>query len=299
MSKIKVAIIGTGNIGADLCQRILKDPRFEVTALVGRRADSPGLQLFKGKVPNIISTGIKGLLPHIEDFDGFFDATSAFDHKEHWELLEREGKWAIDLTPSKIGLPFVPELSKSVDSMRPISAISANYSMVTCGGQSSAPLVYAMARYSTDIQEIEVSSSIAALSAGPATRRNIDQYIGSTENLSSVISGVKKTKAILVLNPAEPPVMMRTTVQMRVHGTELPEIQRELESIVKRIREYVPGYDLVVSPHFSSSNVISATVKVTGAGYYLPAYAGNLDIINAAAVQTAIIHSAQDRKSVV
>ena len=174
LSKIKVAIIGTGNIGADLCQRILKDSRFEVTALVGRRADSPGLQLFKGKVPNIISTGVQGLMPHVQEFDGFFDATSAFDHKEHWELLEREGKWAIDLTPSKIGLPFVPELSKSVDSMRPISNIAANYSMVTCGGQSSAPLVYAMAKYSTGIQEIEVSSSIAALSAGPATRRSID-----------------------------------------------------------------------------------------------------------------------------
>jgi acetaldehyde dehydrogenase len=286
-----VAILGTGNIGTDLCYRLLKDDQFEVVALVGRRVDSPGLKLFKAEIPYLISDGIVGLNSHLSKFDGFFDATSAFDHKNHWEILGKNGKWAIDLTPSKIGLPFVPELHGFLPSMEIPQNIQANYSMVTCGGQSSAPLIYAMAQHSKGIQEVEVSSSIAALSAGPATRRNIDQYVQSTENLATIISGCSEVKAILVLNPAEPPVMMRTTVQMKVGGASIEKITYEAHEIISRIQKYVPGYELIVAPHYSTDNILSATVKVTGAGYYLPPYAGNLDIINAAAVQTAKIHA--------
>ena len=263
MKRIRVAILGTGNIGTDLCYRLLKDDHFEVVALVGRRADSPGLKLFKNQIPHLISEGIAGLVP----------------------------KWAIDLTPSKIGTPFVPELHTSVQSMVISQSSKANYSMVTCGGQSSAPLIYSMSMHSESIQEVEVSSSIAALSAGPATRRNIDQYVQSTENLASLISGCSEVKAILVLNPAEPPVMMRTTVQMKVRSASLDKITDEANTIISRIQKYVPGYELIVAPHFSTENIVSATVKVTGAGYYLPPYAGNLDIINAAAVETAKIHT--------
>jgi acetaldehyde dehydrogenase len=291
MKRIRVAILGTGNIGTDLCYRLLKDDHFEVVALVGRRADSPGLKLFKNQIPHLISEGIAGLVPHVAKIDGFFDATSAFDHMHHWEVLGPEGKWAIDLTPSKIGTPFVPELHTSVQSMVISQSSKANYSMVTCGGQSSAPLIYSMSMHSESIQEVEVSSSIAALSAGPATRRNIDQYVQSTENLASLISGCSEVKAILVLNPAEPPVMMRTTVQMKVRSASLDKITDEANTIISRIQKYVPGYELIVAPHFSTENIVSATVKVTGAGYYLPPYAGNLDIINAAAVETAKIHT--------
>jgi len=285
--KIRVAILGSGNIGTDLCARMLLDPEFEVTVFSGRRTDSPGLKMFKGKVPYVLANGVEGLLEYSDNFEGFFDATSAYDHPHHWEALSKLDKWAIDLTPSQVGKPMVPELATSLKVFEIEPTELMNFSMVTCGGQSSAPLVFAMSKNATNIQEVEVSSSIASKSAGPATRRNIDQYIQSTENLVSVISNCENVKAILVLNPAEPPVMMRTTVQMRVRDSNLQAIQEDLELIVNRIKQYVPGYDLVVPAHFSQNNVISATVKVTGAAYVLPEYAGNLDIINAAAVETA------------
>ena len=270
---------------------MLRDPQFEVVAFAGRRADSPGLQMFKGEVPYLLTHGVDDLVMIAEKFDGFFDATSAFDHQRHWLKLEPLGKWAIDLTPSQVGVPMVPELINVIEEFSLINNRAANYSMVTCGGQSSSPLIYAMSKYSTGISEVEVSSSIASKSAGPATRKNIDQYVQSTENLVSLISGCVAVKAILVLNPAEPPVMMRTTVQMKVEGCDLEGSKNEVQRIISRIQNYVPGYDLVVEPHFSIPNVVTGTVKVTGAGYVLPEYSGNLDIINAAAVETARRHS--------
>jgi len=290
--KIRVAIIGTGNIGSDLCARMLRNPQFEVVALSGRRADSPGLLMFKGQVPNLLSNGLDGLVEIKNEFDGFFDATSAYDHPLHWETLGALGKWAIDLTPSQIGKPMVPELIENLVQFSINADEALNFSMVTCGGQSSAPLIYALSKNSIGISEVEVSSSIASKSAGPATRRNIDQYIQSTENLVSLISGCESVKAILVLNPAEPPVMMRTTVQMKVVNCDVNTAINDLNSVIARINTYVPGYQTVVEPHFSSPGVVSSTVKVTGAGYVLPEYSGNLDIINAAAVETAIKVSA-------
>ncbi len=291
MKKIKVAIIGTGNIGTDLCARMLRDPEFEVVAFAGRRPDSPGLKMFNGEIPHLLVNGIEDLVKIADTFDGFFDATSAFDHHRHWAELEPLGKWAVDLTPSQVGAPMVPELIDAVRSISLSEKYTANYSMVTCGGQSSAPLIYAMSIHSKGISEVEVSSSIASKSAGPATRKNIDQYVQSTENLVSLISDCKSAKSILVLNPADPPVMMRTTVQMKVVSCDLEAIRGEVLQIIKRIQKYVPGYELVVEPHLSIPNVLTGTVKVTGAGYVLPEYAGNLDIINAAAVETARRHS--------
>ena len=270
---------------------MLRDKQFEVVAFVGRRPDSPGLEMFRDKVPHLLTNGIKDLVLLADQFDGFFDATSAFDHQRHWFELETLGKWAIDLTPSQVGAPMVPELIGAMPEFSLNMNQSANYSMVTCGGQSSAPLIYAMSKHSKGIIEVEVSSSIASKSAGPATRKNIDQYVQSTENLVSLISGCDSVKAILVLNPAEPPVMMRTTVQMKVDSCDLEATRNEVEQVITRIQRYVPGYNLVVEPHFSIPNVVTGTVKVTGAGYVLPEYAGNLDIINAAAVETARKHS--------
>ena len=287
---IRVAIIGSGNIGTDLCYRMLKDPLFEVVAFVGRRADSPGIRMFESQVKYSISNGIDGLLPYLDEVDGVFDATSAFDHKNHWEILSKAGKWVIDLTPSKIGLPIVPVLMDKTSAIHLRSENSSNYSMVTCGGQSSAPLLYALTAASTGISEVEISSSIAALSAGPATRLNIDQYIESTENLTSIVSGCSNVKAILVLNPAEPPVMMRTTVNMAVDTCDISKAIQVTTEIIKSVQVYVPGYKVVVEPHMLNQKTVSATVKVTGAGYVLPEYAGNLDIINAAAVETAKLH---------
>ncbi len=270
---------------------MLRDSQFEVVAFVGRRPDSPGLEMFRGEVPHLLPNGIDDLVLVADEFDGFFDATSAFDHQRHWLELEPLGKWAIDLTPSQVGAPMVPELIGAMQQFSLSDNQATNYSMVTCGGQSSAPLIYAMSRHSKGISEVEVSSSIASKSAGPATRKNIDQYVQSTENLVSLITGCDLVKAILVLNPAEPPVMMRTTVQMKVDGCDLEAVQNEVKQIISRIQKYVPDYNLVVEPHFSIPNVVTGTVKVTGAGYVLPEYAGNLDIINAAAVETARRHS--------
>jgi acetaldehyde dehydrogenase (acetylating) len=289
--RIKVAIIGTGNIGSDLCARMLRIPEFEVVALVGRRADSPGLKSFSGGVKNIITDGIEGLERIHDQFEGFFDATSASDHLLHWQILKKYNKWAIDLTPSGIGVPMVPELVGLSQQFTIQDKLSSNYSMVTCGGQSSAPLIYAMSKYSKGISDVEVSSSIASKSAGPATRKNIDQYIETTEKLVQLISGCRKTKAILILNPADPPVMMRTTVQMSIKNCNLQKSKEEVVQIANSIKKYVPGYNLVSEPFYSSNNVLTSTVKVVGAGYFLPTYAGNLDIINAAAVETAKRHS--------
>lgn len=290
MSKIRVAIIGTGNIGTDLCERMLLDSRFDVVALIGRRQDSPGLLRFKDRITNVMSEGIEDLKIIINEVDGVFDATSAHSHPKHWAVAARAKKWMIDLTPSKVGTPIVPQLIDYIPGMFMNGEKSQNFSMITCGGQSGAPLAYALSRSVDQIYSLELSSSIAALSAGPATRDNIDQYIESTENLMTLVSGVQKVKAILVINPAEPPVMMRTTVTLAADSIDLAAAQSGLREIVNQTKKYVPGYEVTVEPHSPKPGIISATVKVSGAGYYLPNYAGNLDIINAAAVQTAKIH---------
>jgi acetaldehyde dehydrogenase (acetylating) len=295
MNQIRVAVVGTGNIGTDLCERLLLDKRFIVVAFIGRRADSKGLLRFKGRVHHLLHDGIRSLRAIGGTVDGIFDATSAYDHPSHWEECIKLGIWAIDLTPSKIGIPMVPTLIGRSNKFQVQNSKSANYSMVTCGGQSSAPVIFAFSKYSKGLREVEVSSSIASLSAGPATRLNIDEYINSTENLTTLISGIEKSKAILVINPSTPPVMMRTTVQMLVKRANLDGIRVELEELVKEIRRFVPGYEISVAPHFSSKGVLSATIKITGAGHYLPSYAGNLDIINAAAVETANLHDSQIR----
>jgi len=272
---------------------MLRDERFEVIALIGRRANSPGLEMFRGQVKHLISNGIEGLLPYLDEIDGAFDATSAFDHLSHWTVLEKAGKWAVDLTPSKIGSPVVPVLIGKIPGMSLAKEITSNYSMVTCGGQSSAPILFAVAKASDRIIEVEISSSIAALSAGPATRLNVDHYIESTEGLTTIISGCSNVKAILVLNPAEPPVMMRTTINVSADSIDLETAKRNAINIVNEVQKYVPGYELVVEPFLQSANIVSATVKVTGAGYVLPEYAGNLDIINSAAVEIASLHNSK------
>ena len=294
MRRIKVAIVGTGNIGTDLCERLLKDNRFHVVAMIGRRADSEGLMRFKGKVENLLHKGAESLASIAGGLDGVF-ATSAYDHLSHWTICLKNSVWMIDLTPSKVGNPMVPSLIGKLEGFNINSQRVANYSMVTCGGQSSAALVYAFSKHSKNIQEIEISSSIASLSAGPATRRNIDQYISSTEDLATRISASRKVKAILVINPSTPPVMMRTTVQMKVDEVNVPLVLDEMNRLITLIQRYVPGYEMTVEPLLSSEMILSATVRVVGSGYFLPSYAGNLDIINAAAVETASLHFEKTR----
>ncbi|MDA9863360.1 acetaldehyde dehydrogenase (acetylating) [bacterium] len=296
-SRIRVGVLGSGNIGIDLCERLLDDPEFEVVCLVGRRPDSPGLERFRGRIPIVLSGGIEELLPIASRVEGVFDATSAFDHERHWRSLSRLGVWMVDLTPSRVGVPMVPALIGRVPSME-ISqhAGAANYSMVTCGGQSSAPLLAAIVESAQGIREVEVSSSIAALSAGPATRRNVDEYIESTEELLRRISGCQSVKAILVLNPSQPPVMMRTTVTVEADHIDINGVVTACAAMVAAVQASAPGYSVAVAPHESSTGRVVITAKVTGAGYYLPEYAGNLDIINAAAIETARQHARATRR---
>lgn len=286
-ARIRVAVIGTGNIGADLCERLLRDDRFDVVALIGRRADSPGLRRFEHRIPQLLAGGADDLRGIIGSVVGFFDATSAQDHPSHWAIAEQAGRWAIDLTPAHLGAPFVPAVSSLVSGMALPPTPVGNFSMVSCGGQSSAPLLTAIASACTGIRMVEVSSSIASKSAGPATRRNIDQYIEATEGLARLVTGSSTAKAILVLNPAEPPVMMRTTVHIEAARIDIDTATEQLATLTAATCAYVPGYAITVQPFLVSTNVVSATARVTGSGYYLPPFAGNLDIINAAAVETA------------
>ena len=291
-SRIPVAVIGSGNIGIDLCERLIRDPDFNLVALVGRRSTSPGLSRFQSQIPYVLSGGMAEFLPLSHRVSGVFDATSTFAHQSHWNELSRLGKWMVDLTPSRIGQPLVPVLVGKSDSMK-IDGTNgmANYSMVTCGGQSSAPLLYAIAHHSKGIKEVEISSSIASLSAGPATRLNVDQYIESTEDLARIVTDCASVKAILVMNPTDPPVMMRTTVTIEAEYFDLGSIAAQTREIVADVQSSVPGYEVVVAPYATTSHRVVATALVKGAGYYLPEYAGNLDIINAAAVETARRHS--------
>jgi acetaldehyde dehydrogenase (acetylating) len=291
MSRIRIAIIGTGNIGTDLAERLLKDERFDVHAFIGRRENSEGLQRLEGRIPHLLTNGADGLRSVIEQIDGVFDATSAFDHAQHWEIAQSAGKWAMDLTPSKIGRPAVPALEQYLPSLGVQANKSSNYSMVTCGGQSSAAVVWALCQASNSVRQVEISSSIASLSAGPATRKNIDQYVESTENLLRIVSGVDQVKAILVVNPATPPIMMRTTVTVEAGLVNVAMAKANVARAVAEVQNYVPGYALTVDVHHLDENTLGATVKVTGAGHYLPSYAGNLDIINAAAVEMAVRHA--------
>lgn len=282
---MRAAIIGTGNIGIDLAEKILREDLLDLVAIAGRRADSPGLLRFEGRVPFLTAGGLAGLEPYFDDIDIFFDASSADSHRAHWEVLDKLGKYVVDLTPSRVGAAFVPGvLNHENQPGKP----ERNMSMVTCGGQASSPMSAALARHTEVVEYIEVSSSIASLSAGPATRANIDDYIRATENAAQLASGAKVAKAILVLNPVEPPTIMRTTVHVKGKLGDLSGIDGTVRDAVERVREYVPGYRLLVPPTRHAEDVLTVTVGVEGAGDYLPPFAGNLDIITAAAVKTAL-----------
>ncbi|CAB4906226.1 unannotated protein [freshwater metagenome] len=288
--RIRVAILGTGNIGIDLCERLLVDDDFEVVALAGRRPDSPGLQRLVDRIPVIVTNGITGLLPHFDFFDGVFDATSSFDHPGHWDITKEHGKWMIDLTPSGIGRPMVPCLVDRVDSMHLSPGIEPeNLSMISCGGQSSAPMLNAITRGVSRISEVEVSVSVPSLSVGPASRRNVDHYVEATQELAAQVTGCPKAKAMLILNPADPPVMMRTTVFVQADIIDLDAIRIACAEMITEVQKSVPGYDFAIEPYCPREGLVSVTSRVIGSGFYLPPYAGNLDIINSAAVESARI----------
>lgn len=299
MSKIKVAIIGSGNIGTDLMIKIKRRSEIlEVAAMVGIDPDSDGLARAKRMGVETTHAGLAGLtkLPIWSDIRILFDATSAGAHKRHNEIVQKAGKLMVDLTPAAIGPYVVPVVNGEayIDAQ--------NVNMVTCGGQATIPIVAAVSSVA-DVHYAEIVASIASKSAGPGTRANIDEFTETTSAGIERVGGAAKGKAIIVLNPAEPPMIMRDTVFTLSSGAEPEQIEAAIEAMVEKVKAYVPGYRLkqkVQFERFGSNSPLripghgtfeglktSVFLEVEGAAHYLPAYAGNLDIMTSAGLATA------------
>lgn len=291
MRKLRVAILGSGNIGTDLLIKTRRSPLLECSLFIGRNLASAGMAKANSLGVRISDRSIDAIAADPNCCDLVFDATSARDHKEHWKVLERLGKTVIDLTPAQVGQMCIPAINLDE------CLEQRNVNMVTCGGQASIPLAHAIGRAHDSIEYLEVISSIASRSAGPATRINIDEYIDTTEKGLRAFSGCQKVKAILVLNPAQPCIDMQTTVFARVSRPRLEKLQAIVEDMVERIQRYVPGYTLVVPPVLEDNRIV-IMVKVRGLGDYLPAFAGNLDIINCAAIATAEAYARRSHANV-
>jgi acetaldehyde dehydrogenase len=280
--KVRVAILGTGNIGTDLLIKVMRSPVLKCSLFVGRNFRSEGMQKASTLGVNISDRGIDAIVQQADDIDIVFDATSAVAHHEHWVKLKNIGKPVIDMTPAKLGKLCVP----AINTDEIITSGVSNINMITCGGQASIPIAKAIAEVHDNIEYIEAASSIASRSAGPATRSNLDEYVDTTEDALCKFSGAKHAKAILILNPARPPIDMQTTIYAKIANPRLADIRKSVESMLARITAYVPGYQLIVPPTIEGGKVMT-TVKVLGNGDYLPKYAGNLDIINCAAIGIA------------
>lgn len=278
--KTKVAILGSGNIGTDLLIKVLRSPYLECTAFIGRNLFSPGMMKAQALKINVSDQGIRYIEENPSCCDLVFDATSSSAHLEHAPILARLNKFVIDLTPAKIGKMCVPVVN--IDD----AILEKNINMITCGGQASVPIAHAIALTHQDIDYIEVVSSIASRSAGPATRLNLDEYIHTTEYALKAFSGAKTTKAILNLNPAQPCINMQTTLFASVSTPNLDALNMMVKKIASQVQQYVPGYEIIMNPMMEHDRIV-VMVRVKGLGDYLPEYAGNLDIINCAALAIA------------
>jgi len=298
MSTTKVAIIGPGNIGTDLLIKIkrLAGDELETVALVGIDPQSDGLARATRLGIDAISTGVRGLVghPRFGEIEIVFDATSAKAHEHNDSILRPLGKRLIDLTPAAVGPYVVPPVSLDEHLNAP------NVNMVTCGGQATIPIVAAISRV-TPVYWAEIVASIASKSAGPGTRANIDEFTETTSRAIEQVGGAARGKAIIILNPAEPPLIMRDTVLALVGEDRQEEIVASIEAMVAMVGTYVPGYRLKQAVQFTRVEESMATLtdvrgplwkvavflEVEGAAHYLPAYAGNLDIMTSAALQVA------------
>jgi acetaldehyde dehydrogenase len=278
--KLSVAILGTGNIGTDLLIKVLRSPVLECRLFAGRNLSSPGMMKASMlKVP-VSARGVESILDLKNEISLVFDATSAEDHTKHAPLFDQAGIVAVDLTPAKVGKMCVPAVN-----LEECLGLT-NVNMVTCGGQASIPLAYAISQANEGVEYLETVSSIASRSAGPATRINLDEYLGTTEIGLSAFCKCSHTKAILNLNPAQPCVHMQTTVMAKIANPDLEKTREKVAEMVNLITKYVPGYQLLLQPIMESGRLVTM-VRVDGLGDYLPRYAGNLDIINCAAIAFA------------
>lgn len=280
IKKMKIAIIGSGNIGTDLLIKTLRSPYLECAVFIGRNRFSPGMIKAQTLRVPISDEGIQYLENNPFCCDIVFDATSSIAHKKHAPILQKLNKFVIDLTPANVGKMCVPVVNLE-------TVVSGkNVNMITCGGQASLPIAHAIGLLHDEIDYIEVVSSIASCSAGPATRLNLDEYIHTTEHALKIFSGAKKTKAILNINPAQPSINMQTTIFAKVKKANIEELKLVVNNIAAKVQKYVPGYKIIVAPMMENDRIV-VMVRVKGLGDYLPEFAGNLDIINCAAVSIA------------
>lgn len=299
MSKVKVAIIGSGNIGTDLMIKIIrKSTHLKMSAMVGIDPNSDGLARAKRMGFATTSNGILGLIemPEWEEIQLFFDATSAKAHRYNWSIVQKyPDKKIIDLTPAAIGPFLIPPVNFDV------SRNVRNVNMVTCGGQATIPMVAAVNRVAK-VHYGEIVASIASKSAGPGTRANIDEFTETTAHAIEQVGGADKGKALIILNPAEPPVVMRDTVFTLSEQGDREAIRASIHRMVTEVQKYVPGYTLHQEVQFDNipkekpvlieglgyRHGLKTTIllQVRGAGHYLPEYAGNLDIMTSAAMAT-------------
>ncbi|MDH6246425.1 acetaldehyde dehydrogenase (acetylating) [Mycobacterium sp. OTB74] len=299
MTRTKVAVIGSGNIGTDLMIKVLRlSETLEMGAMVGIDPDSDGLRRAQRFGVPTTADGVRGLLemPEFDNIAVVFDATSASAHLENSRLLAPLGKSLVDLTPAALGPFVVPAVNLSEH------LGSSNVNMVTCGGQATIPIVAAVAA-TTPVLYAEIVASIASKSAGPGTRANIDEFTETTAKALQVVGGAKRAKAIIVLNPADPPLIMRDTVHCLIGNVDLDDVEKSVTAMVDDVAAYVPGYRLkqrvqfrkletddsareLVDPKHGRANwQVSVYLEVEGAAHYLPAYAGNLDIMTSAALR--------------
>jgi len=297
--KSKVGIIGSGNIGTDLMIKVLRQSRnLEMAAMVGIDPKSDGLARAQRMNVPITAEGIDGLvaMPGFADIRIVFDATSAGAHKRHNEILQQHGVQVIDLTPAAIGPYVIPSinLDEKLD--------ATNINMVTCGGQATIPMVKAVSNVAK-VHYAEIVASISSRSAGPGTRANIDEFTETTSKAIQVLGGASRGKAIIILNPAEPPLIMRDTIFTLSEPADQDAIRESVQAMVHDVQQYVPGYRLKQEVQFDlydenrPLNVpglgklaglkTSIFLEVEGAAHYLPAYAGNLDIMTSAALACA------------
>ncbi|MCD8197408.1 MAG: acetaldehyde dehydrogenase (acetylating) [Lachnospiraceae bacterium] len=279
MDKIKVGIIGPGNIGSDLMYKVMRSRNLEMKTMTGivrsegiKRAESLGFH-----------TSIEGVKAVAEDpeIGIVFDATSAAAHLQNAPILKAAGKTVFDMTPAAVGPFVVPCVN--LDHLLELN--TDNYNMVTCGGQATIPIAYAINRVA-DSEYTEIVACISSKSAGPGTRANIDEFTQTTSKALRVVGGADRSRAIIILNPAEPPLMMSNTIYCLVKHPDEAAIKKAVNDMVKEVQSYVPGYSLRVPP-LVDGNKVTVIVQVEGAGDFLPKYSGNLDIINAAAVAAA------------
>lgn len=290
MAKIRCALIGPGNIGTDLLYKLKRSEVLEPVWMVGIDPSSDGLARARDMGLKTTSDGVDGLIPHIEadQIQIAFDATSAYAHAETSRKLTEKGVKVIDLTPAAIGPFCVPP----VNLLDHLDKGEENVNMVTCGGQATIPMVYAVSRVQP-VRYGEIVATVASKSAGPGTRKNIDEFTQTTSGAIEKVGQAKKGKAIIILNPAEPPLMMRDTIHC-ITETEPNQdaIIESVKAMEAEVQKYVPGYRVKEGPVFDGHRV-SVFVEVRGRGDYLPEYAGNLDIMTAAAARTAEMFAEQ------